>query len=150
MVLLHNLKNGVIFMLRPMLFEQSQPLFFNKLYKDFFGDLMPSFENFSTDVIDKGDHYLLQAELPGFKKEEINIDLDNDTLRISAVHKEETKEEKDNFIRQERHYNSFSRCFNVNGVSKENIKAAYNNGILELKLPKENAEIVESKRIEIQ
>ena len=137
-------------MLRPMLFEQTQPLFLGKLYKDFFGDLMSSFENFSTDVIDKGDHYLLQAELPGFKKEEINIDLDNDTLRISASHKEEIKEEKDNFIRQERHFNSYSRNFNISGISKDNITAAYNNGILELKLPKENIEITEAKRIEIQ
>lgn len=137
-------------MLRPMLFEQTQPLFLGKRYKDFFGDLMSSFENFSTDVIDKGDHYLLQAELPGFKKEEINIDLDNDTLRISASHKEEIKEEKDNFIRQERHFNSYSRNFNISGISKDNITAAYNNGILELKLPKENIEITEAKRIEIQ
>lgn len=137
-------------MLRPMLFDQTQPLFFNKLYKDFFGDLMSSFNNFGTDVIDKGDHYLLQADLPGFKKEEINIDLDNDVLRITASHKEETKEEKDNYIRQERSYNTYSRCFNVSGITKDNITAAYNNGVLELKLPKENGEIAENKRIEIQ
>ena len=92
-------------MLRPMLFEQTQPLLFSKLYNDFFGDLMNHFDSFSTDVIDKGDHYLLQAEMPGFKKDEINIDLDNDTLSITANHKEESKEEKDNYIRQERHYN---------------------------------------------
>jgi HSP20 family protein len=137
-------------MLRPTLFEQTQPLFFDKLYNDFFGDLFNRFDNFSTDVIDKGDHYLLQAELPGFKKEEININLDNDTLRITAEHKEESKEEKDNFIRQERRYNSYSRSFNLSGISKENIAASYNNGILELQLPKENAEIVEAKRIEIK
>ncbi len=137
-------------MLRPTLFEQTQPLFFDKLYNDFFGDLFNRFDNFSTDVIDKGDHYLLQAELPGFKKEEININLDNDTLRITAEHKEESKEEKDNFIRQERRYNSYSRSFNLSGISRENIAASYNNGILELKLPKENAEIVEAKRIEIK
>ncbi|MGB8453252.1 MAG: Hsp20/alpha crystallin family protein [Anaerocolumna sp.] len=137
-------------MFRPILFEQTQPLLFSKMYKDFFGDMMNCFDNFSTDVIDKGDHYLLQAELPGFKKEDINIDLDNDALRISASHKEEIKEEKDNFIRQERHYNSYMRSFNVSGISKENISAAYNNGILELKLPKDNTEGVEPKRIEIQ
>ncbi len=137
-------------MLRPTLFEQTQPLFFNKFYNDFFGDFFNRSDNFRTDVIDKGDHYLLQAELPGFKKEEINIDLDNDTLRISASHEEEVKEEKNNFIRQERRYNSYSRSFSVNGISKENISAAYNNGILELKLPKDNAEIVETKRIDIQ
>lgn len=137
-------------MLRPMLFEQTQPLLFGKRYKDFLGDLMNSFDNFSTDVIDKGDHYLLQAELPGFMKEEINIDMDNDTLRISASHKEEIKEEKDNFIRQERHFNSYSRNFNISGISKDNITAAYNNGILEIKLPKENIEVTEAKRIQIQ
>ncbi|QHQ62594.1 Hsp20 family protein [Anaerocolumna sedimenticola] len=137
-------------MLRPMLFEQTQPLFFSKFYNDFFGDLMNGLGSFSTDVIDKGDHYLLQAEMPGFKKEEISIDLDNDALRITAKHREESKEEKDNYIRQERRYNSYSRSFNVSGISKDNISASYNNGILELKLPKENAEIIDSKRIEIQ
>lgn len=137
-------------MLRPMLFEQTQPSFFGNMYKDFFGNLLSSFDNYNTDVIDKGDHYLLQAELPGFAKEEINIDLDNDLLKITANHKEEINEEKDNFIRQERHYNSYSRSFHVSGIAKENITAAYNKGILELKLPKEAIEASETKRIDIK
>lgn len=139
-------------MLRPMLFEQTQPLF-SRLYKDFFGDLMSPFDTFntfSTDIIDKGDHYLLQAELPGFKKNEINIDIENDILRITANHKEEFKEERHNFIRQERRYNSYSRAFNVSGISKNEITAAYNNGILEVKLPKENVDVIDVKHIEIE
>jgi HSP20 family protein len=133
-----------------MLFEQTQPLFLGNMYKDFFGSLLNRFDNCNTDVIDKGDHYLLQAELPGFAKEEISIDLENDLLKITANHKEEIKEEKDNFIRQERHYNSYSRSFNVSGIAKENITAAYHNGILELKLPKEDIEASETKRIDIK
>jgi len=139
-------------MLRPMLFEQTQPLF-SRLYRDFFDDMMAPFDNFSTfntDIIDKGEHYLLQAELPGFKKDEINIDIENDTLKISANHKEEIKEERKNYIRHERKYNSYSRAFNISGILKDKITASYNNGILELKLPKEEAEVIDAKHIEIE
>jgi HSP20 family protein len=78
-------------MLRPAIFEPTGPLFFDRVFHDFFGDGFYHFDNFNTDVIDKGDSYMLQAELPGFDKEEINVDLDKDTLTISASHKEERK-----------------------------------------------------------
>lgn len=137
-------------MLRPAIFEPTGPLFFDRVFHDFFGNSINHFDNFSTDVIDKGDSYLLQAELPGFQKEEIKVDLDRETLTVSATHKEEKKDEKDNYIRQERSYRSYCRSFHIPGIRKENIAAAYNNGVLEITLPKENGVVEEPKRIEIK
>jgi HSP20 family protein len=137
-------------MLRPALFEATGPLFFDRVFHDFFGDSFLPNENVSTDVIDKGDNYLLQAELPGFQKEDIKVDLDKDILTISASHNEEKKEKKDNYIRQERRYNSYCRSFHIPGIQKDNISASYNNGVLEITLPKENVLIPEAKSIEIK
>lgn len=137
-------------MLRPAIFEPTGPLFFDRVFHDFFGDGFGSFDSFSTDVIDNGDSYVLQAELPGFQKEDIRVDLDKDTLTISASHNEEKREKKHNYVRQERRYNSYCRSFHIPGIRKDQITASYNNGILEITLPKEEAEIEEPKRIEIR
>lgn len=136
-------------MLRPAIFETTGPLFFDRVFNDFFNDF-GRFNSFSTDVIDKGDCYQLQADLPGFKKEEISIDLDSDTLTISAAHNEDKKVSKDNYVRQERRYNSYCRSFHIPGIRKDEISATYHNGVLEVTLPKENAEVPETKRIEIK
>ncbi len=137
-------------MLRPALFETTGPLFFDRVFHDFFGNGLNQFDNFNTDVIDKGDSYLLQAELPGFSKEEIKLDLDKETLSITAAHNEEKKENKDNYVRQERRYQSYCRSFHIPGIKKESITASYQNGVLEVSLPKDNVVIDEPKRIDIK
>ena len=137
-------------MLRPAIFEPTGPLFFDRVFHDFFGEGFNQFDNFNTDVIDKGDNYLLEAELPGFCKEDIKIDVDKETLTVSASHKEDRKEKTGNYIRQERRYNSYCRSFHIPGINKDNITAAYDNGVLEITLPKENAIIEETKRIDVK
>lgn len=137
-------------MLRPAIFESTGPLFFDRVFHDFFGNNFYRFDSISTDVIDNGDAYLLQADLPGFKKEDININIDKDTLTISANHNEEINENKGNYIRQERRYNSYCRSFHIPGIKKDGITASYNNGVLEINLPKENVILDEPKRIEIK
>jgi HSP20 family protein len=137
-------------MLRPAIFEPTGPLFFDRMFRDFFGNGFNYPDNFNTDVIDQGDSYLLQAELPGYKKEEIRVDLDNETLTISANHSEEKKSDNDNYIRQERSYKSYCRSFHVPGIRREEISAEYHNGILEITLPKAGIESKEVKQIEIK
>ena len=61
--------------------------------------------------MDKGDYFELRADMPGFKKEEIHIDVDGDRLTISAQHKEETEEEKGHYVRRERRTGSLTRSF---------------------------------------
>ncbi len=107
-----------------------------------------------TDVIEKEDSYQLEAELPGFSKEDIKIDLRDDTLTISAAHNE-NKDEKDDsgkYIRRERRSTSYQRSFHVEGLKPEDIIAQYKNGVLTVHLPKKEAipEKEESTRIEVK
>ena len=119
--------------------------------RSFFDPSISGRSQFRTDISDKGDHYLLEAELPGFDKNDIKIEQDGDVLTISATHSSEN-EEKDkegNFVRRERRYGSFSRSFDVAGIDSENIKAAYKNGILELNMPKAKELEPETRKIAI-
>ena len=103
-----------------------------------------------TDILDKGDHYLVRAELPGFQKEDIHLDVNGGCLTISATHQEENKEEKDHFIRRERRYGSLSRSFDISSIEADKIEAAYKDGILELKLPKRGETPPTTHQIEIK
>ncbi len=89
-----------------------------------------------TDIIDKGDRYLVQAELPGFNKEEIHIDIKDNYLTVHAEHREEKEEKKENYIRKERRYGSYERSFDISDVNADQIEAKYNDGVLELQMPK--------------
>ncbi|MGI6204609.1 MAG: Hsp20/alpha crystallin family protein [Anaerovoracaceae bacterium] len=138
-----------------MPFERSGNSIFNyldNLEKNFFGDLSTDVSQFRTDVIERDDHFELKADLPGFKKEDISVDLDNDILRISAEHKEENEEKDENekYVRRERRYGKFVRNFDVTGIDTDNIEASYDNGVLSLKLPKEKESIPETKQIEVK
>jgi HSP20 family protein len=102
-----------------------------------------------TDVKEKDGMYEFDIDLPGFKKEEISVSLDNGYLTISAVKgmdKEETKEDG-KYIRRERYSGQCTRSFYVgDGVSKDDIKAKYEEGILKLTLPKEEPKEIENKK----
>lgn len=109
--------------------------------KSFFNDLpaeMTDLSQFRTDILDKGDHYELKADLPGFSKEEIKIDLKGSNLSIYAEHKEEKEEKKENYLRRERRVGSFARSFDVTGIDTDKISATYNEGVLILEMPKVN------------
>lgn len=113
-----------------------------------FGDV----SHFRCDIQDKGDSYLMEAELPGFQKEDIAVDVNGDTMVITARHNSETgeKDEKGNYVRRERKFGSYSRSFDVTGIDAENIKAKYNNGILELTMPKKAEENTSTRSIQIE
>lgn len=104
---------------------------------------------FRTDVSDIGDAYKLEAELPGFKKEDISIDIKDERLTISAQRKFENEDEKPNFVKRERFYGSYSRSFGLEGINTEAIEASYVDGVLSLKLPKQTPVVPESRRIAI-
>ena len=107
---------------------------FDEMQRSFFND-RPAM-GFRTDVSDTGDAYKLEAELPGFKKEDINIDIEDDCLTISVERKVEDEDKRPNYVKRERVYGSFSRSFDVSGINVEGIQAAYQDGILTLTMPK--------------
>ena len=107
---------------------------------------------FRTDITEKDGNYVLEAELPGFKKEDITIDLDKDCLTITATRNSESDEEdkERNYVRRERFYGSYSRSFNVSGINTDEISASYNDGILSVSMPKKEPEVPAARRLEIQ
>ena len=124
--------------------------YLDNMEKNFFGDMSQDFSSFRTDVIDDGSQFILKAELPGFKKEDIKIDIEGDTLTVSAEHNDETEEKKDNYIRRERRYGSFARTFDISNINADEISADYNEGILSLNLPKLEVKSPETRRIDIK
>ena len=102
-----------------------------------------------TDVKETHTGYEVDIDLPGFKKDEINAQLDNGYLTISAAKglDKDEKDKKGKYIRKERYAGAMSRSFYVGeGVTQEDIKAKYEDGILRLSVPKKEAKAVENKK----
>ncbi|RUT48480.1 Hsp20/alpha crystallin family protein [Paenibacillus anaericanus] len=117
---------------------------------DFFAPIKSSTMSFRTDIRESEQAYLIEAELPGFKKEEIDIDFANPYLTIKAVRKEDNLEENENHqvIRRERRFGEYVRRFYLQDIEEESIRASLKDGMLTLVVPKQQK--AQSKRIEIQ
>ena len=128
--------------------------FFNDPFFDFdrrfFAPAKATPSSFKTDIKDNGDSFLLEAELPGFKKEDISLDIDGDILTLTAK-RTESKEEKDGkYLRRERSYGEYSRSFDISEINVEKADATYENGILTLTLPKKVIEQKKNLKLEIR
>ena len=132
----------------------------NSFFEDAFDDMFrsPFFTSsndmcMKTDITEKDGNYLLDMELPGCRKEDIHLELNDGYLNISAA-RNSTQEEKDNkgnIIRQERYSGSFSRSFYVGeNIKEEDIRASYDNGELKIIFPKEVEKVPERKTIMIE
>ena len=125
----------------------------DELERAFFGNSNESkLAAFSTDIKDKGDHYELEADLPGVEKDDIKIDLTDNVLTISAERHSEYEEndKKHNYVRCERSYGSYQRSFDTTGIDTDHIEAEFKNGVLKLELPKIKETKPEPKRLEIK
>ncbi|MBR5410052.1 MAG: Hsp20/alpha crystallin family protein [Clostridia bacterium] len=106
---------------------------------------------FRTDIREKDDAFILEAELPGFKKEEIDVSLEGETLTIKAEHTAEQEEKKeDSYIRRERSYGSYVRRFDVTGVDTDALRAKFEDGVLQLTLPKSVPVKPEPRKLSIE
>ena len=123
----------------------------DEMERSFFGsNNHPAVNGFRTDVMDTGDAFVLDAELPGFRKEDIKIDVENDCLTISAERKFDDEDKQKNFIKRERYYGSYSRSFDVSGVNVDGIEAQYTDGVLKLTMPKKVETVPPTRRLEIK
>ena len=118
-------------------------------FSDFFGTNNAPME-LRTDITDKGDSFVLEADLPGFKKEDIKIDLENDRLIIKAERHSNTETTKNGYVRRERSFGSFERSFDVSGIDTAGIKANYTDGVLTLTLPKRPELVPDNRSIVIE
>lgn len=127
---------------------------FDYLFSDPVFNVNTTTNRMSTDIKEKENGYELSMEVPGFDKEDLKLDLEDGYLTVSAEHNK-TNEEKDNeghLIRQERYYGNTKRSFYVgDAVTKEDIQAKYDKGILNIFVPKKEVKKIEDKQlIEIQ
>ena len=126
---------------------------------DVFDDFMfprvkeSDFGKMRCDIYEKDNVYHLEMDIPGFDRNDVNIEIDdNDYLTITAEKNNENTEEDEskNYIRKERSYGKYQRSFYVGGIDKENIEAEFVNGILKVTMPKKEEEKLSNKRIEIK
>jgi len=103
-----------------------------------------------VDIYETENSYVLNAELPGLKKEDIKIDLNDNTLTLKGEKKFEEKVEKENYVRVERSYGNFTRSFVLSdNVNADNITASYKDGVLEVTLPKKEEAKPKEIKVEI-
>lgn len=121
---------------------------FAHLFDDFFNDSISSQSGaLKTDITEKDGMYILEMEVPGYKKEDIQIELDQGYLKVQAS-RSDGKEEKGKYVRKERYVGTCSRSFYVGeGYKQEDIKASFDNGELKITLPTEAKKIEENKKM---
>jgi HSP20 family protein len=95
----------------------------------------------AIDMIERDDHYVLRANVPGLKADEVKIQVEDDMLTVSAGHQESVEEKKENYVRRERHYGAFSRSVPLpKGVTADQVDATCHDGVLEVTFPKPKEE----------
>ena len=116
---------------------------FDNLLDEFFSDSfftpmnVNGFGNgFKVDLKETDSSYMIEADLPGIKKEDITVEYNNNYLTICAKRENSVDNAKDNYVRRERSYGEFKRSFYVDNINEENIEAKFDNGVLNLTLPK--------------
>lgn len=122
----------------------------------FFDSLLDDYEDsrfkksMKCDIFEKDGNYNVVMDIPGFKKEDINIECDNGVIKISCEKKEEENEEDDKkYIRKERVYEKCERSFNFGDIKEDEIEAEFTEGTLKLVIPKQE-KVDTKKSIEIK
>ena len=134
---------------------------FDRVFETFRSDLEKSFTSFpsftmpsfpkihetSCDVIDEGNQFRVKMDVPGVKKNEIKLEVANNSLEVKAEHKEESEEKKKNFLRKERSHISYHRTLPLSeNVVSAKVKAKLTDGVLNITLPKSKPTSVSKKK----
>jgi len=102
----------------------------------------------AVNVAETNEKFELHFRVAGYAKEDLNIALENNTLTVSAQNKETNTENESNFLRKEFSYKAFTRTFNLpENIDAEGLTAKYENGILNIAIPKKVEEKTENKRV---
>ena len=114
---------------------------------DIFDDFVPTRrnDNMKCDIYEKDGNYHIEMDIPGFKKEDISIEVDDGYLTIEAEKNIENNEDDGkNYIRRERSYNSYKRSFYLGDLDQDSIEAKFNDGMLNITVPKK--EVTNNKK----
>lgn len=125
----------------------SDDFFDESLLKDFKKKNLADYNLMNADIKEKKDNYLLEIELPGFKKEDIRAEIINGYLIIRTTHEDKKEDIDEKYIRRERYSGHCMRSFYIGeNITQEEIKAKFENGLLKLEIPKkESQEKIEKK-----
>ncbi len=119
------------------IFDQFFESFFNEDPYTSLNKLEKRLSGFSVDVIDDGDCYVIEADLPGFDKDNVKLSYQDQQLTISAHRVDLNEDKKEHFIRRERYCGDFKRSFFVDNIDPDAISASFNNGVLKVVLHKQ-------------
>lgn len=110
---------------------------FDDLFEDFFPLEKRVFKNeeLKCDIYEKDGKYHLEMDIPGFAKEDINVECENGYLTVTAIKKSEKEDNTKKYIRKERSFSKYQRSFYVGDVNHDDVKADFKNGILNIVIP---------------
>lgn len=127
-------------------FSSMKPLWWPRFRAAEHEGIMPT-----VDIFEEGDDVVLKTELPGMKKEDIDVSMTANSVTISGEKKHEEKVEKKNYYRMERSYGSFTRSFRLPAeVQTHKVKANFKDGVLEVRIPKTEEAKSKEKKIPIE
>ena len=129
----------------------SRKYYLDSIFDNFMDEGTDNFDVMKCDVYEKDGAYHIEADIPGFKKDEISVDCEDGYVTISAEKNTENEEKNENkkYIKRERFYGKTVRKFYVGDVDSDKIQAEYKDGMLELVVPKEE-KLPNKKSIEIK
>jgi len=122
----------------------------DNFFNNSFFDRTASLTKMKTDIRQTENEYVIEAELPGFDKKDIKLEIKNNYLTISAGKDEEKEESGEGYLRRERSSGQVCRSFYVEGISQNDISAKYENGVLAVTLPKKQKDEEPENTIEIK
>lgn len=103
----------------------------------------------SVDLVRRDHALVLRADIPGIKSEDVKIEIEDNVLTVSGEHREETAEKKEDYMRRERRFGSFSRSMVLpKGITAEDIEATTEDGVLEVTIPAPRA--AEKRKVEVK
>lgn len=140
-------------------FERMEELFEDFFRRPFGRPWFPSFPRIfeemkpspSVDIFEEGDDVVVKSELPGMTKDDIEVNITENSITISGEKKSEEKVERKNYYRLERSYGSFCRSFELpTEIQPDKATASFKNGVLEVRLPKSEEAKKKARKITIQ
>lgn len=130
-----------------------------KMFEDVFNERLTPFISsmgsmispmFKVDISEDEKAFYISADMPGVKKEDVKVSMEEDVLSITAEREQQEEEKKKNFHRLERSWGCMSRSFTIgNHVDAEHVSANYDNGVLKVVIPKLEHEVSKSKEIKV-
>ena len=135
-------------------FNDFESDFFRPFFEGGFNGMMSARNPMKVDVREEADRFVLEADIPGVRKEDLKVEAHDGVLTIGVSYNSESEAkdtEQERYIYRERRTGSYSRSFNIEGIREEDITAKFENGVLSLNLPKEAPKPEpEHRAIEIQ